>query len=111
MKYLKHLLLLTLLMVCAAPMGAQEEKPKVDVKSITWYGLPDGKTEADYAGNVSSFGSSKLGTGSDKQVDTNLPSISSGLNGSHTNRYLMPLGSSTISSSNGMLHNSYGYND
>ena len=88
-----------------------ESKTKVDVKSITWYGLPDGKTEADYAGNVSSFGSSKLGTGSDKQVDTNLPSISSGLNGSHTNRYLMPLGSSTISSSNGMLHNSYGYND
>ena len=93
---------------------SNEAKTKIDMSSITWYGIPDGKTTADYAGNVSSFGSSKLDTGSDKQVDTNLPSISSGLVGDGVavrNRYLMPIGSSTISASNGMLHNSYGYSD
>ena len=93
---------------------SNEAKTKIDMKSITWYGIPDGKTEADYAGNVSSFGSSKLDAGNDKQVDTNLPSISSGLVGDNVevkNRYLMPIGSSTISASNGMLHNSYGYKD
>lgn len=93
---------------------SNEAKTKIDMKSITWYGIPDGKTAADYAGNVSSFGSSKPDTGSDKQVDTNLPSISSGLVGDNVkvkNRYLMPIGSSTISASNGSLHNSYGYSD
>lgn len=89
-------------------------KTKVDVKSITWYGVPEGKSESSYGGSVSSFGSSKLDTGTDKQVDTNLPSISSGLVGDDVtvkNRYLMPIGSSTISASNGKLHNSYGYSD
>ena len=93
---------------------ANEAKTKIDMSSITWYGIPAGKTTADYAGNVNSFGSSKLDTGSDKQVDTNLPSISSGLVGNSVavkNRYLMPIGSSTISASNGMLHNAYGYSD
>ena len=93
---------------------SNEAKTKIDMKSITWYGIPDGKAATDYAGNVSSFGSSKPDTGSDKQVDTNLPSISSGLVGDNVkvkNRYLMPIGSSTISASNGMLHNSYGYSD
>ena len=93
---------------------SNEAKTKIDMKSITWYGIPDGKAATDYAGNVSSFGSSNPDTGSDKQVDTNLPSISSGLVGDNVkvkNRYLMPIGSSTISASNGMLHNSYGYSD
>ena len=93
---------------------SNEAKTKIDMKSITWYGIPDGKTAADYAGNVSSFGSSKLDAGNDKQVDTYLPNISSGLVGKDMvvkNRYLMPIGASTISASNGMLHNSYGYKD
>ena len=48
----------------------------------------------------------------DTQVDVNLPSISSGLlNSDVYNRYIMPIGSTTISASNGKLHNSYGYND
>ncbi|MBP3788584.1 MAG: RagB/SusD family nutrient uptake outer membrane protein [Prevotella sp.] len=94
-----------------------EAKTKIDMTSITWNGLPAGKAESDYAGNVNSFGSSKLNTGKDTQVDTNLPSISSGLTGEYgvtvnvRNRYIMPLGSTTISASNGTLHNSYGYSD
>lgn len=88
-------------------------KTKIDYSSITWYGIPAGKTEADYDSSMDSFGSSKTDTGTDTQVDTNLPSISSGLleNAQVKNRYLMPIGSTTISASGGALHNSYGYSD
>lgn len=91
-----------------------EAKTKLDYSSITWYGLPEGKTAADYQGSIDSFGASKVGTGSDTQVDTNLPSISSGLVGDNVavkNRYLMPIASTTISATNGKVHNSYGYAD
>lgn len=86
------------------------------------YGLPEGKTSADYQGSVTSFGGSKYSDGTDKHVFTELPSISSGLVGTATqpaetpnvtvkNRYIMPIASTTISASNGHLHNSYGYKD
>ena len=90
-----------------------ETKTKIDYSSITWYGLPADKTEADYDSSMDSFGSSKTDTGTDTQVDTNLPSISSGLleNAQVKNRYLMPIGSTTISASGGALHTSYGYSD
>lgn len=90
-----------------------ETKTKIDYSSITWYGIPADKTEADYDSSMDSFGSSKTDTGTDTQVDTNLPSISSGLleNAQVKNRYLMPIGSTTISASGGALHNSYGYSD
>lgn len=98
------------------------EKTQIDMSSITWYGLPDGKSASDYQGSISSFGASNVAEGkSDTQRDTNLPSISSGLVGDDPqnpgegvavkNRYLMPIASTTISASNGKLHNSYGYND
>ena len=98
------------------------EKTQIDQSSITWYDLPEGKTEKDYDGNVSSFGKSNTIDGkADTQRDTNLPSISSGLVGTDPqnpgagvqvkNRYIMPIASTTISASNGKLHNSYGYND
>lgn len=94
----------------------------IDESSITWYGLPEGKTSADYQGSVTSFGGSKYSDGTDKHVFTELPSISSGLVGTATqpaetpnvtvkNRYIMPIASTTISASNGHLHNSYGYKD
>lgn len=94
----------------------------IDESSITWYGLPDGKTAADYAGSATSFGGSKYSDLTDKHVYTELPSISNGLVGtalspSETpnvtvkNRYIMPIASTTISASNGHLHNSYGYKD
>ncbi len=93
---------------------ANVSKTKIDMKSITWYGIPADKAKTDYAGSVSSFGASDPSKTDDKQVYTNLPSISSGLVGDNVkvkNRYLMPIGSSTISASNGKLHNSYGYSD
>lgn len=91
-----------------------ENKTKIDMTSVTWYGLPIGATEADYDGNASSFGSSDPEKSDDKQIYTNLPSISSGLVGDNVpvkNRYIMPIASTTISASNGMLHNSYGFSD
>ncbi len=89
----------------------------IDETSFTWFGFPDGKVAADYDSSKSSFGSTKL---TDTNVETNLPSISSGLVGSALspsetpdvkvkNRYLMPIGATTISASNGTLYNSYGW--
>ena len=94
-----------------------ESKTYIDESSFTWYGFPDGKSEADYAGNKGSFGSTKL---TDANIETNLPSISSGLVGTALNpgqtpdvpvknRYLMPIAATTISASNGTLYNSYGW--
>ena len=91
---------------------SEAEQTKIDMNSVTWYSLPSNPD--DYAGSVDGFGKSAVGTGKDKQVDTNLPTISSGLVGDGVvvkNRYLMPIASTTISASNGKLHNSYGYND
>ena len=93
---------------------ADEAKTVLDYSSITWHGIPAGKSEADYDGSVSSFGGAKIDDPTDKTVYTNLPSISSGLldDGIQVkNRYIMPIASTTISASNGSLHNSYGYSD
>lgn len=98
---------------------------EIDFSSIEWYGLPSGMTEDDYDGNTTSFGNGSITSETDTQVRTNLPSISSGLVGKGTisgtsmtyeepaikNRYIMPIASTTISASNGTLHNSYGYAD
>lgn len=46
-----------------------------------------------------------------EQLLVNLPSISAGLNRVVKNRYLLPIASTTISTLNGKLHNSYGYSD
>ena len=89
-------------------------KTEIDYSSITWHGIPNGKSEADYDNSVSSFGGAKIDDPADKTVYTNLPSISSGLVGDDVkvkNRYIMPIASTTISASNGSLHNSYGYSD
>lgn len=103
-------------------------KTEIDMSSITWNGFPAGKGAANYDGSASSFGGSDLTKSDDKQIYTNLPSISSGLVGKSTvssdatityaapesgviNRYIMPIGASTISAANGKLHNSYGFGD
>ena len=93
-----------------------DAKTELDIESVTWYGIPTGNTEADYAASTDSFGKSvDKGDGkADTQRDTNLPSISSGLVGDNVtvkNRYIMPIASTTISASNGHLYNSYGYSN
>jgi hypothetical protein len=81
-----------------------EAKTTIDLSSATWYELPE-DTKA-YDGSVTYFG-----TYNATQVETNLPNICSGLNSEVKNRYIMPIGTSTISESNGKLHNSYGFSD
>ncbi|CCY65850.1 susD family protein [Prevotella sp. CAG:1124] len=102
--------------------SSDSAKTQIDMSSITWYTDPADITASDYDGSESSYGSSDITDTNDTQVYTNLPSISSGLVGSSieslgisgtepsvVNRYLMPIGSTTISASNGTLQNSYGY--
>ncbi|MCD8202590.1 MAG: RagB/SusD family nutrient uptake outer membrane protein [Prevotella sp.] len=86
----------------------------IDTKSITYYGIPNGMKSSDYDASNSSFGKEN-----DTQLNTNLPSISSGLIGTDVdnplsgvdviNRYIFPIGETTMSASNGTLKNSYGY--
>ena len=84
-------------------------KTEIDMNSVTWYGIPEGKTAADYDANVTSFGAGSVTSDAVKNV---LPLISDGLVGDDVavkNRYLLPLGNSTIADSNGTLQNSYGW--
>ena len=83
-------------------------KTAIDMSSVTWYHEP--ATPTDYAASATFFGA-ELTAVTKTQLEVNLPSISSGLNTTVKNRYLLPIASTTISSSNGKLHNSYGYND
>ena len=86
---------------------SDEAKTTIDMSSCTWYEIPENTSSYDANANF-------WGTYSSTQVETNLPSISSGLIGDDVtviNRYLMPLASTTISASNGTLSNSYGYSN
>lgn len=95
---------------------SDDAKTKIDASSITYYGIPEGMSASNYQGSRSSWGKVD-----DTQMNTNLPSISSGLVGnsltgskdavSVKNRYLLPIASTTISASNGVLSNSYGYSN
>lgn len=79
----------------------------IEMATVHWYGEPD-----DTSGYESKdfYGKEKTAS-TQTQLDVNLPSISSGLSNSVINRYLLPIASTTISASNGSLHNSYGYTD
>ncbi len=101
-------------------------KTKLDMSSVTWTAEEANAAAANtsaYDGNAA-----WVGKFNDTQFNTNLPSLFNGLysttvtdNGDDTysisfsddasvkNRYLMPLGETTISDSNGTLSNSYGY--
>lgn len=85
---------------------SDEAKTVIDMASVTWYETPENTN--DYEGNTSWFG-----TANTTQQEVNLPSINSGLlnNPEVQNRHLMPIASTTISASNGRLHNSYGFSD
>ena len=90
-----------------------DSKTTIDISSVTWRGIPAGESENDYDDNKSFWGSER-NTSDPKQSQTNLPSISSGLIGDNVpvkNRYLLPIASTTISASNGVLSNSYGYSN
>lgn len=90
-----------------------DNQTQIDQNSVTWYGLPEGKTANDYQGNATSFGKY-----SEKEAVTNLNSICGGLVGTDAkvlghgeviNRYLVPIGKTITSTSNGYIQNSYGF--
>lgn len=81
------------------------DKPgEIDPESICWYEEPQVTT--DYK-SATFWGSENEETGSN--VVDNLPYISAGLNTPVINRHVFPIGTTTISDSNGTLQNSYGF--
>ena len=93
---------------------SNDDKTSIDISSVTWHGIPSGKSSSDYDDNNNFWGKERTDTKGQAQLTVNLPSISSGLVGDNVaviNRYLLPIASTTISASNGMLHNSYGFSD
>ncbi|WP_300697872.1 RagB/SusD family nutrient uptake outer membrane protein [uncultured Bacteroides sp.] len=83
----------------------KESNPnEIDPTSICWYEEPavvEGYKSVDF------WGKEDPTTG--KNVNDNLPYISSGLNSKVKNRHVFPLGTTTVSNSNGVLKNSYGF--
>lgn len=79
----------------------------INMSSVHWYEEP---TNTEGYESKSFFGAERSAT-TKTQLETNLPSISSGLNAVVINRYLLPIASTTISASNGTLYNSYGYSN
>ena len=86
--------------------NSTKQYKEIDMTSITWDRTLSKDEQKAYEGNKDAFG--KVNT---TQTETNLKSISSGLNTPVCNRYLLPIASTTISTSNGKLHNSYGYSN
>lgn len=85
----------------------------IDMSSVTWYDkdLPNKGNEveqAKYKGSKDFWGK-ELTDGKASNTKDLLPLISAGLNTPVKNRYLMPIASTTIATSNGKLRNSYGY--
>ena len=84
----------------------REDNPMyIDMNSLVFGSKKGGEYE-----NKSFFGAETTDK-TQKNLKINLPSISRGLNATVKNRYLLPIASTTISTSNGKLHNSYGYSD
>lgn len=83
----------------------KESNPnEIDPASICWYEEPavtEGYKSVDF------WGKEDPTTG--KNVNDNLPYISIGLNNKVKNRHVFPLGTTTVSNSNGVLKNSYGF--
>ena len=85
----------------------KEDNFTIDVESFVFSDPSSSEyTRADFFGRESTRNPEDQ-----TQLIVNLPSISSGLNREVRNRYLLPIASTTISTSNGRLHNSYGYTD
>lgn len=84
---------------------------KIDMQSVRWYDV-DEPSDKDNWESASFWGTEDLSDDTkQKNIATYLPYISAGLNATVKNRYLLPIASTTISDSNGAMHNSYGYRD
>lgn len=85
-------------------------KSEIDMSTVTWYdNTLTSKPGDDY--DEATFFGNEAKDKDQKNLKQYLPYISAGLNAEVKNRYLYPIASSTIASSNGHLHNSYGFGD
>lgn len=82
----------------------------IDMSTVTWYDKLSSDEGKAYEGSKDFWGKEVTDKTQSNSKEL-LPSISAGLNTPVKNRYLMPIASQTISTSNGKLHNSYGYKD
>lgn len=84
----------------------------IDMSSVQWYATQEEQDSMKDEGgweNKGFWGAELADDSKRTNIDTYLPQISKGLNATVKNRYLMPIASTTISASNGMLKNSYGF--
>lgn len=80
---------------------------KIDMKSVCWYAAPENTEGYESVTWWGDEASAKNTTKSN--LNGKLPYISSYLNTTVKNRYLMPIATSSIADSQGKLSNSYGY--
>ncbi len=88
----------------------------IDMSTVQWYATKDEQDAMAAEGaaegwSYKTFWGAELTTSNPQNLNDKLPGISAGLDATVKNRYLMPLGSTTISASNGTLSNSYGFSN
>ena len=91
----------------------KEDGGTIDMSTVQWYATAEEQEELknDETYSNKAFWGAELTDATQKNLLDYLPTIHGGLNASVKNRYLMPIASTTISASNGTLHNSYGFTD
>lgn len=91
----------------------KEDGGTIDMSTVQWYATAEEQEELknDETYSNKAFWGAELTDATQKNLLDYLPKINGGLNASVKNRYLMPIASTTISASNGTLHNSYGFTD
>jgi adenylosuccinate synthase len=91
----------------------KEDGCTIDMSTVQWYATAaEQKVLSKTSGwSNKAFWGAEATDATQKNLKEYLPKISGGLNSTVKNRYVMPLASTTISASNGMLSNSYGFNN
>jgi hypothetical protein len=91
----------------------KEDGCTIDMSTVQWYATAaEQKALSKTSGwSNKAFWGAEATDATQKNLKEYLPKISGGLNSTVKNRYVMPLASTTISASNGMLSNSYGFNN
>ena len=92
----------------------KEDGGTIDMSTVQWYATKDeqdalASEDASEGWKSATFWGAELTATNQQNLNDKLPYISGGLNTTVKNRYVMPLGSTTISASNGTLSNSYGF--
>ncbi len=94
----------------------KEDGCTIDMSTVQWYATKDEQDAiaaegAEEGWQNKTFWGAELTDANQINLLDKLPKISGGLNETVKNRYLMPIGSTTISASNGTLSNSYGFSN